>query len=59
MSSGIIIVLIIIGYFVLKYFFGYVKEIFYYGVYQDAKHKTQYRYKVIFENDRVTEIRQI
>ena len=38
---------------------NYVKEIFCYGAYQSTKNKTQYRYKVIFENDRVTEIHQI
>ena len=37
---------------------NYVKENYYYGAYKNQKGKTQFRFQIILENDKVTEIRK-
>ena len=38
---------------------NFIKEILYYSAFQDAKQKTQFRYKVTFVNNAVTEFHEI
>lgn len=38
---------------------NYIKEVVYYDEYKDARQKSHYRLKVTFENDKVTEIKEL
>lgn len=38
---------------------NFIKEVLYYGAYKDAKQKVQFRYRVVFVNDKVTEFHEI
>jgi hypothetical protein len=38
---------------------NYLKEVVYYGEYKDAHQKSHYRLKVTFENNKVSEIREL
>lgn len=38
---------------------NFIKEVLYYGEFKDSKQKSQYRFKVIFVNNAVTEFHEI
>ena len=38
---------------------NFIKEVLYYGEFKDEKQKSQFRYRVIFVNDKVTEFHEI
>ena len=38
---------------------SFIKEVLYYGTFKDLKQRVQFRYRVIFVNDKVTEFHEL